>query len=201
MPGKRGRPGVDLPGAGDRDPELVLGPAGRDLGVGPGVDVRVDADRDRRLAAAGSRDLGERLELGLRLDVEAQDAVVEGVGHLGAGLGDPGEHDPLARDSGREGPAQLARPTRCPCRRRAPPGSRGPPGSSSPSWRSRRAHRCPRTLPRRRGSAARGSRRNSSRTACRRGRERLEADALGVQDAVAVGEMVHRRGVRAGGRG
>ena len=39
--------------------------------MGAGVDVGIDADGDRRAAPRATRDLGERLQLGLGLDVEA----------------------------------------------------------------------------------------------------------------------------------
>ena len=50
MPGSFGRMRIDLARAADRNAELVLGLAGRDLRVGPGVDVRIDAQRDRARA-------------------------------------------------------------------------------------------------------------------------------------------------------
>ena len=49
------RMGIDLAGAADRNAELVLRLAGRDLGVGPGVDVRIDAQRDGGAAALWRR--------------------------------------------------------------------------------------------------------------------------------------------------
>ena len=102
------RLGVDGAGAGEGDAELVLGLAGGDLGVGAGVDVGVDAERDRGGAAERGRDLGERGELGLGLDVELADAVAEGELHLGPGLADAGEDDALAGDAGGAGAAVLA---------------------------------------------------------------------------------------------
>ena len=59
---------VDVPGAADRDAELVFGLAGGDLGVGFCVDVRVHADRDRRAARPLPVAISESdLELCLRL--------------------------------------------------------------------------------------------------------------------------------------
>ncbi len=49
-------------GAGERNAELVLGLAGRDLGVGLGVDVGIDAERDRRVRAHGLRDFAKGRE-------------------------------------------------------------------------------------------------------------------------------------------
>ena len=42
---------IDLAGARQRDAELVLGASRRNLGVGLGVDIGIDAKRDRRAAA------------------------------------------------------------------------------------------------------------------------------------------------------
>src|SRR5271154_5631391 len=47
--------GVDVAGARDRDAELVLRLAGRDLGVGAGVDIGIDPDGDRRNGAQAHR--------------------------------------------------------------------------------------------------------------------------------------------------
>ena len=93
-----GRTGIDLPGARDRDAELVLGLAGGDLGMGLGVHVRVDADGDAGCAAHGGGDAGELFQLGLAFDIELADVVVEAQPHLCLGLADAGEDDPAARD-------------------------------------------------------------------------------------------------------
>ena len=84
------------------DPELVLGLARGDLFVGLGVHVRVDPQRDRRLAAAVGGDTVERCELGRGLDVELQDADIQRRGHFLGRLANPGEDDPLGRDAGGE---------------------------------------------------------------------------------------------------
>ena len=54
------------------------------------------------------RHLAQRLELRLALDVEAEDALLERVGHLLARLADAGEDDLVGRHAGRERAAQLA---------------------------------------------------------------------------------------------
>ena len=69
-----GGAGIDIAGAADRDAELVLCLAGRDLGVGPRIDVRIDAQRNVGAAAFARRDGGQQVELGFRFDVDAQDA-------------------------------------------------------------------------------------------------------------------------------
>ena len=100
--------GVELACLAVGNAELVLRLAGGDLGVRPGVDVRVDAQRDaRRLAEAGGN-LAQRAQLRLALDVEAEDALLERVSHLGARFADAGENDARGRHAGGERPAQLA---------------------------------------------------------------------------------------------
>ena len=61
--------------------------------MGARVNVRIDANRDPRGSTARHGDLGERLELGLGFDVEAEDVLVERQGHFGAGLADAGKYD------------------------------------------------------------------------------------------------------------
>ena len=127
--------------------------------------TRID---DRRASARGRRrPRAEQLELGLGLDVEAEDAGVEREGDLARGLADAGEDDALGRHAGGERAAQLALGDHV--HAGAEPGERraAPPGWSSPSWRSRPARRARRRPRRRRGSAASASPSNSSRTACR----------------------------------
>ena len=66
--------------------ELVLGLAGGNFGVGLRIHVRVDAQGDAGRAAEFRRDFAQRFQLGLRLDVEAPNALAQGVGHLVACL-------------------------------------------------------------------------------------------------------------------
>ena len=73
---------IDVARAADRDAELVLRLAGRDLGVGPGVDVGIDAHRDADGAPLRRRDLRQQLELGLGFDIDAEDAGVDRRGEL-----------------------------------------------------------------------------------------------------------------------
>ena len=54
---------INVAGAADRNAELVLGLAGRDLGVSFGVDIGIDADRNVGAAAFAGGDLGEQLQL------------------------------------------------------------------------------------------------------------------------------------------
>ena len=97
-PRKACRPRIDLAGDRDRDAELVFGLAGRDFGVGLGVDVRIDADGDRCGLAPRKSDLRNALQLRLGFDVEAENAVVERQGDFPLGLADAGEGDALAAE-------------------------------------------------------------------------------------------------------
>ena len=100
--------GEHFAGARDRHAELVLRLAGRDLGVGPGVDVRVDADGDRGDRAARRGDGRKRFELRFGLHVEAEDLFVEAQGHLGVRLADAGEDDLVTGHAGGASAPQFA---------------------------------------------------------------------------------------------
>ena len=101
------RVGVDGAGAGQRDAELVLRLARGDLRMRACIDIRIDPDRDRRGQPKTGGDGGEFREFRLALDVEAEDAGLEGGGHFALRLADAREHDALWVDPRREGPAQL----------------------------------------------------------------------------------------------
>jgi hypothetical protein len=72
----------------ERDAELVAARPRRDLRVGVRVDVGIDPDRDRRLHAQLAGDVVDPRELGLALDVEREDARLQGQADLGVGLAD-----------------------------------------------------------------------------------------------------------------
>src|SRR5262245_23683787 len=86
------RPAVGLlirrEGALERDAELTLLQSGGDIRMRVRIDVGVHAQRYRRALVRTAGDGVQGLELGLRLDVEAQDAGLEGARHLGLGLTD-----------------------------------------------------------------------------------------------------------------
>ena len=89
------------------DAEFVLLPAGRNLGVGMGVDIRVYPDRDPRDPAPRTGDFAQPAQLRHRLDIDLMDAGIERRCHLGRRFADPGEDDPLGRHAGGERAAQL----------------------------------------------------------------------------------------------
>ena len=106
--GQLAREPVKGRGLGEGHAELVLRLAGRDLVVGLGVDVGIDAHGDAGGQPARLGHLAQRSELGLGFHVEGEDAGIERKRHLGLGLADAGEHDPLGRDVDGEGAAKLA---------------------------------------------------------------------------------------------
>src|SRR5690606_37009408 len=86
-----GHASVDVGDVFEIDPELVLALAGGDLGVGLGVDVRIDAHGDRRLAAQLAGDLVDVAKFGFGLGIQAVDALFKRIGDLLAGLADAGK--------------------------------------------------------------------------------------------------------------
>ena len=97
-----GGAGIDFGSAADRNTELVLGFAGRDLGVCLRIDVRIDPDGNIGSARLCRRDRRQKLELGFRFDIDAEDAVLDGECEFTRGLADTGEHDALRRNAGGE---------------------------------------------------------------------------------------------------
>ncbi|MCY1550605.1 hypothetical protein D9M68_868720 [compost metagenome] len=86
--GQLGDAVIDLASAHEGNAELVLGLAGRNLGMSAGIDVRIDAHGHAGGEAHILSDHGQALELGLAFDVEALDADFEAPAHFGNGLGD-----------------------------------------------------------------------------------------------------------------
>ena len=70
----------------DVDAKLVLGSAGGDVAVGVGVDVGVDAYGHMGRFASPAGQLVDDLELGHRLNIEAEDVVIEPQVDLPVGL-------------------------------------------------------------------------------------------------------------------
>ena len=158
------------------DAELVAAQPGGDVGMGLGVDVRIDAQADRRALAGCRGQLRQRQQLRFALDVEASHA--------------DGQRERATRRSScrrprtpratgrRRWPARAAarRPTRCRSRSLPPRRSAGPPGWSWPSSRSRSDAGGP-TGPSGRAPARRASRRANTRTAACRAPRRGRPDA------------------------
>jgi hypothetical protein len=90
------RLGVKRPRFLEGDAELVfLQPRG-DVGVGAGIDVRVHAQADGRRGAHAAGDAGDAQQFAARLDVEAEDALLDGQADVRLGLAHAREHH-LAR--------------------------------------------------------------------------------------------------------
>ena len=91
-----------------RDAELVLGQAGGDVGVGPGIHVRVDAQGHRRPGCHAGGHLLQPVQFLGRFHVEHQDIGQQGLAHLGHGLAHAGIDDLPGVDPCLERPEQLA---------------------------------------------------------------------------------------------
>ncbi|NBN93819.1 MAG: hypothetical protein EBV35_08335, partial [Betaproteobacteria bacterium] len=72
------------------------------------IDIRVDAERDRRRRTVRLGHLVDARQLGCRLNVEALDVGLERLLDLGAGLAHPGEHDLAGVSPGREHACQFS---------------------------------------------------------------------------------------------
>jgi hypothetical protein len=88
--------------------EFVLGLAGRNLGVGLGVHVGIDAQSDARGVSQPRRNLAQGVELGFRLHVESMNALCQRIGHLFPGLAHAGKNDAIRRHACGPRAAQLA---------------------------------------------------------------------------------------------
>ncbi len=190
--GHAARGGVYRARAGDRHAELVLAAPGGDLVVGARVDVRVDAQRDRRAQAEPARHLVQRGELGLALDVDLPDPALERDAHLVPRLAHAGEDDALPRHPRGAGPRVLAGADHV----HAGAEIRQDPQHREVRVRLDREADQPLRRPGQRlvehpeVPAQRGRRIEVERGAHRR-RDLGDRHLLGVQDAAAVEEMVH----------
>ena len=100
--------GIDGAGALPGNAELVFLLAGRDLRMRAGIDIRVDAEGDRRAFACLDGALVQHFQFRLGFDVEAVDAGFERGVHLARRLADAGEHDAAGGNAGGQRPAQFA---------------------------------------------------------------------------------------------
>ena len=103
-----GGPGVGRQRPVDRDAELVLLAAGRDLVVGPGIDIGIDAQGDPRRDPGPGGDGGDQVEFRFRFDIELVDAGAQRQGDFLLRLADAGKHDPAGRNARGKRPAQFA---------------------------------------------------------------------------------------------
>ena len=92
----------------ERDAELVLGLAGRNLVVGPGVHVGVYAEGDTGGLSHRAGDLAQGAQFRLRLDVKRENARVQRERHLVLGLADARESDAFAGYADGQRAADLA---------------------------------------------------------------------------------------------
>ena len=107
-PRQLARPCIGLDRTVDRNAELGVGGAGRNLAVGAGDDVRIDSKGDRRVDAERGRHLRHHFRLDDRFQVELAQPDLERIGHFAGGLADARKHDPLGREAGGDGAAELA---------------------------------------------------------------------------------------------
>ena len=103
-----GRAGIDLARPRDRNAELVLGLAGGDLGMGAGIDVRIDPQRNPRGLAGLDRKLRQQFQFGLGLDVDAENVRRQRRAQFGLGLADAREQDLARRNPRRQRALQFA---------------------------------------------------------------------------------------------
>ena len=75
------------------DAEFALFQPRRDIGMGHGVDIRVDPQRHARARAFSPCHVVDGLKFGGRFHVEQQDVGVQGIGDFLGTLSDPGKHD------------------------------------------------------------------------------------------------------------
>ena len=106
--GKSGQPVKDAGCQINGDAELVFLLAGRDLGVGSGINIGVHAQGGDGCLAIGGGDLSEDNAFFFQLNVELADADIECLFQLGAGLADAREHDVFRLHARRNGARNLA---------------------------------------------------------------------------------------------
>ena len=100
--------GIGLARMDKGNPELRLGLAGVDLGVGLGVHIGIDPQRDGRALAHRQGDFVQRRQFRLALDIELMDARVQRGAHLGFGLAHAGKDDLAGGNARRQRLGQFA---------------------------------------------------------------------------------------------
>ena len=106
--GEPGGPAVDLFGKVDVDSEFVFAESGRDVGMGNGIDVRIDPESDGSAALQRDGDLREGFELGFGLAVKAVNSLFERKPDLLLGFAYAGEDDRSWVSASGEYPVLLA---------------------------------------------------------------------------------------------
>ena len=99
---------IDLSRAADRNTELVLRPAGRDLLVRPCIHVWIDPNGNRRNHSKPNGNFGEPAQFGFALDIDLPNAAGQCQLHFVRGLSHTRKNDPLSRETCRDGPSVLA---------------------------------------------------------------------------------------------
>ena len=100
-------PAVVIQGPLDIDAELILLESGGDIGMGAGVDVRIDPKGHRGLLLDETGDAVDLLQLLGGFHIEQQDAGLQGRPDLLGALAHPGIDDAPRFHPGRQGPAQF----------------------------------------------------------------------------------------------
>ena len=98
---------VDFACIGPGDAELVFLFAGRNLRMGTGIDIGVDAEGNPRPLSRSFGTLRQRMQFGHRLDIEAENVGGQSGIQFGCGLADTREHDLVRRNSGRQRPLEF----------------------------------------------------------------------------------------------
>src|SRR5262245_6516097 len=186
-----GGPRIDLAGATDRNAELVLGLSGCNLMMRLGIDVRIDADRYPRGASLRRRNRRQQFEFCFRFNIDAENSFINGCREFGSGLSDPGEHDLLRRNTGKTRALEFAARydigTGAKLRERR---NDRLIGVGLHGVADKRAH-----VGKRIGKHLVVTREGRGRVTIKwradRGGERIEVHRLGVQHAVAIGEVMH----------
>ena len=106
--GECGRVAIERQSIGDRHTELVFLETSRDVGMRFGIDIRIDAQADRRALAKAGGDAGQTIQLAGGFDVEAEDARLQRGFHFRFGFTDAGEDDLFRVTAGGEHTRQLA---------------------------------------------------------------------------------------------
>ena len=92
----------------DGDAELVLAQAGGDVGVRPGVHIRIDAQGDRGAKLKLARNMVNQLQFGDRLHVETANTRRQRLPDFSCGLAHAGEHNTGRVAAGTQHARQLA---------------------------------------------------------------------------------------------